>query len=51
MGCIEQKLGSGVTEFKKWYFHLFLSNLPRKAFSLRGAQVLDHPVYKEKIDF
>ena len=23
MGCIEQKLGSGVTELKKWYFHLF----------------------------
>ena len=24
MGCIEQKLGSGVAELKKWYFHLFV---------------------------
>ena len=27
----EQKLGSGVTKLKKWYFHLFLSNLSRNA--------------------
>ena len=25
MGCIEQKLGSSVTELKKWYFHLFVT--------------------------
>ena len=31
MGCIEQKLGSGATELKKWYFHDFCQIYPQKA--------------------